>query len=330
MTTIKQVAELAGVSQATVSRVMSGSSPVNEATQKRVEAAIRTLDYQPNAFARSLASNRSSSVGLVISYLAGGMLGRLMTRIEQHLRQHNISLLIAVGHANVEQEREAIAFLRSRRCDALIVQVDGLSDPELRTLARQTPTVVVNREVPDIEQQCVFSNDFHGGFMATQHLLAQGHRHIVCISGPLAQQDARRRMEGYQTAMRNAGQAENIRIIEGNFTETAGRHAVFQWQQEGVPYTAIVASSDDTALGAISALTELERRIPEDVSIVGYDDERYSRHLAGGLTTIHAPAEEMGDAVATLARQLIEGDTEKATVCFTPYLVERATVRALE
>ncbi|MGJ8517044.1 LacI family DNA-binding transcriptional regulator [Carnimonas bestiolae] len=327
MATIKQVAELAGVSQATVSRVMSGSSRVNEATRQRVEEAISVLDYQPNAFARSLASNRSSSVGLVISYLAGGMLGRLMTHIEQHLRQHNISLLIAVGHANAEQEREAVAFLRSRRCDALIVQVNGLANSELRALASQTPTVVVNREVSGIEQQCVFSNDVHGGYLATQHLLAQGHQRIVCISGPLSQQDAQRRVEGYQTAMRNAGQAANIRVVEGDFTEAGGRTAVEQLHQQGVAFTAIVAGSDDTALGAISALSERQRRIPEDVSIVGYDDERHSRHIAGGLTTIHAPAEEMGDAVAALARQLIEGTAKQAPACFMPYLVERATTR---
>lgn len=329
MPTIREVAARAGVSPATVSRVMKGEVPVNAETRARVEAAIDALGYAPNAFARSLASNRLGGVGLVISHLAGPFMGRVMMTLEATLRRANVSLLVASGGGEAGREQEAVDFLLGRRCDGLIVHADALEDATLSALAATTPLVVFNRHVPEIEAHCIHLDNEYGGYLATRHLLAQGHRHIACLTGPLRQQDAAGRLAGYHRALHERGiKADERAIIEGDFTEGSGERGMTTLLTRGLPVTAVVAGNDDMALGAMTLLRAKGIAVPQTLSLVGYDNEACFRHVVPSLSTIHAPLEEMAQAAAERLLMLVAGAALPPATSFTPTLIERETVAA--
>lgn len=327
MPTIREVAIRAGVSPATVSRVMKGKVPVNADTRARVEAAISAMGYAPNAFARSLASNRLGGVGLVISHLAGPFMGRVMMTLEATLRRANVSLLVASGGGEAGREQEAVDFLLGRRCDGLIVHADALADDTLTALATTTPLVVFNRQVPDIDAHCIYLDNEYGGYLATRHLLAQGHRRIACLTGPLRQQDAAGRLAGYQRALSEAGiKVDDHAILEGDFTERSGEQGMATLLAREVPITAVVVGNDDMALGAMTILRARGIAIPQAMSLVGYDNEACARHVMPALTTVHAPLEEMAQAAAERLLLLIDGASLPPSTPFMPTLIERQTV----
>ncbi|WP_456268494.1 LacI family DNA-binding transcriptional regulator [Kushneria sp. AK178] len=329
MPTIREVAARAGVSPATVSRVMKGEVRVNAETRSRVEAAIEALGYAPNAFARSLASNRLNGVGLVISHLAGPFMGRVMMTLEAALRRANVSLLVASGGGEAGREQEAVDFLLGRRCDGLIVHANALSNETLAGLAATTPLVVFNRQVPQIADHCIHLDNEYGGYLATRHLLDQGHRRIACLTGPLRLQDAAGRLAGYRRALSEQGiEVDDRAIVEGDFTEGSGEQGMATLLARRVPMTAVVAGNDDMALGAMAALRARGCLMPQTVSLIGYDDEACSRHVTPALTTVHAPLEEMAEAAAQRLLALIEGRTPTPASAFMPTLIERASVTA--
>ncbi|APE31047.1 hypothetical protein BOX17_08845 [Halomonas aestuarii] len=327
MSTIKEVASLAGVSPATVSRVMNGEVPVAEQTLRRVEDAMQRLGYRPNSFARSLASNRSDCIGLVISHLAGPFMGTLMVNLEEALRLRNKSLLVASGHNELIREQESIDFLMSRRCDGLLVQSDRLHDDALVALAAQIPLVIINRQVPGLEGQCSYVDNRQGGYLATRHLIEQGHRHIACISGPRWKQDATQRLAGYHQAMEEAGlSVPDAAVVEGTWQESSGREAVDILRRRGLPFTALAVGNDDMAIGAMLHLKELGLRVPEDVSLVGFDDEVYAHYVTPGLTSVHVPVDRMAQSAGSRVISMVDHAPWEGPLCFSTHLVERGTV----
>ncbi|MCW4149865.1 LacI family DNA-binding transcriptional regulator [Halomonas sp. 18H] len=327
MSTIKEVANLARVSPATVSRVMNGEVPVAQQTRQRVEDAMRHLGYRPNSFARSLASNRSDCIGLVISHLAGPFMGTLMVNLEERLRLNQKSLLVASGHDELQREQDSIDFLMSRRCDGLLIQSDRLSDETLISLAAEIPLIVINRRVPGLEAQCSHVDNRQGSYLATQHLIHNGHRHIACITGPLWKQDAAQRLAGYHQAMEEAGLAiDETAIIEGDWQERSGSHAVCTLRERGIPFTALTVGNDDMAIGAMLQMQEWGWRIPEDVSLVGFDDEVYAHFVTPGLTSVHVPVDHMAQSASAQLLSLLNGKPWEGQRCFMTHLVERGTV----
>src|SRR5690606_17639996 len=221
MATIYEVSKRAGVSLATVSRVLNNSGRVTERTRQKVLAAMAELDYRPNSIAQSLASNRSNSVGIMVPELHGPFFGTLITGIEQVLREAGKHTIVTVGHSNEAEEKDGIDFLVSRRCDALILHVDAVSDEFIVELDDgPVPVVLVNRLVPQVEEKCIRLDNFHGGRIATAYLLELGHRDIAYISGPLWKSDARDRLAGHKQALADAGVEFDTRLFfEGDFQE---------------------------------------------------------------------------------------------------------------
>lgn len=327
MSTIREVAKLAGVSPATVSRVMNGEVPVADDTRRRVEEAMQQLGYRPNSFARSLASNRSDCIGLVISHLAGPFMGTLMVNLEERLRLHQKSLLVASGHNELVREQESIDFLMSRRCDGLLVQSDRLHDDALVALAAQIPLVVINRRVPGLENQCSYVDNQQGGYLATRHLIERGHRHIACITGPRWKQDATQRLAGFHQAMEEAGlSVPEGAVVEGTWQESSGREAVDTLRRRGLHFTALAVGNDDMAIGAMLHLKELGLSVPEDVSLVGFDDEVYAHYVTPGLTSVHVPVDRMAQAASGRIMSLAYDEPWQGPLCFSTHLVERGTV----
>lgn len=329
MATIKQVSELAGVSQATVSRVMNGSARVSQATREKVDEAMTTLGYTPNAFAQSLASNRSNTVGLIVSELYGPYYGQLMGGLEQVLRENSKYLLIASSHSDETMEEEAVEFLISRRCDALVMHAERLSDASLDKLAERVPVVCLNRQVASERVCSVHLDNILGGILATRHLVELGHRQIACITGPAWKQDAMDRLIGYRRVMQEAGYAvESRQVTESQFDEGGGRQAAEELLSRFPEMTAIVAGDDDIAIGVIGLLTERGYRVPDDISVIGYDNVPYAPHFSPPLSTIEVPISDMAGMAARHILNTVYSKHQEVKLAFQPQLVARKSTAA--
>ncbi len=328
MANIYEVAELAGVSLATVSRVINPGAKVSDKTRQKVLSAMQQLGYQPNSIAQSLATRSSNSVGVLVSELHGPFFGTMLSAIEQTLKAAGKFVLVAAGHSKEEQEREAIRFLVSRNCDALIVHVERLSDKFLVEHDHEnTPLVVMNRKVRGLTDHCFSLNNELGGYLATKSLLKHKHRRIAYVSGPLDWGDARQRLAGHKRALTEAGVKFDERLlIEGDYHETGGSDALNTLFATQVPFTAVVCANDEMAAGAMAAAHERGLDLPRDLSIVGFDDAPISRYVYPKLTTVHYPIADMGHMAARwVLKHVYEQDQEVQQV-FEPKIVERDSV----
>ncbi len=332
MATIRDVSRLAKVSTATVSRVLNGSRPVSAERRDAVMAAVAQLDFRPNAFARSLATNRAHGIGVVVSEVSSAVYGGIVQGIESVIEDHDMHMLVSSGHHQAAIERRAYDFLRQRRCDALILQLDGATDDEVVAFATtDVPVVVVGRSVPALPDRCVYLDNVSGGYLATRHLIERGHRAIAHVAGLAGVADASDRLSGYRRALAEAGIAYDPALVaDGDFMEDAGQRAMERLLGRGRAFTAVFAANDQSAAGALRALREAGLRVPDDVSVVGYDDTLLARYLVPSLTTVRQPLQEMGQAAAWLALDRLGLDARKeVTLRFEPVLVERESVAAL-
>jgi len=328
MATIYEVSKLAGVSLATVSRVMNDSAKVSDKTREKVLAAMRELDYRPNSIAQSLASNRSNCVGLLVSELHGPIFGAMISGIEQELRQAGKFVIASAGHSDAERERQGIHFLVSRNCDALILHVEATPDEDLLELFRQRPPVVlINRLVKGMEDRCIRLDNVRGGYLATRHLLNQGHRDIAYISGPLWWGDARDRLKGHKQALEEAGIDFDERLSrEGDYHESGGARLMESLFDSGRPFTAVACGNDEMAAGVMDVVRTRGFSIPDDISIIGFDNARWSRYLYPKLTTINYPVGDMGAMAAIWVLKRVYDDEERQLqTIFEPELVLRGS-----
>lgn len=306
--TIHDIARKAGVSPSTVSRVLNGNTPVAEDKRRRVLAAVNSLEYRPSALAQSLARGRSGAVGVLTQDIASPFYGEILKGIEQGLGGSGYHPMFASGNWRGEDERDALELLRSRQVDALIVMGGQLADEHLRRVAERTPLVVVGRLVAGLEPQCLRVNDRQGAYRATQYLIELGHRRIAHITGHLGHHDSAERRAGYLEALADAGIPSDPQLlVEGDFSEKSGLLATDELLRRSARITAIFAANDQIAYGARLALFRRGIRVPDDVSLVGFDDQPGSAYTTPPLTTIRQPTLEMGRAAAHAVCSLLDG-----------------------
>lgn len=328
MATIYDVAQLAGVSLATVSRVMNKNTNVGEKTKQKVLAAMAQLDYRPNTFAQSLASNSSNSIGVLVSQLDGPYYGPMMAEIESSLRAANKHVIIAVGHSDAAQEKDSVEFLLGRGCDALILDVEAVSDQYLIELSQgSTPIVLINRYIAAISERCIYLDNELGGYLATRHVLELGHRQIAYVSGPKRKHDANERLEGHKKALAEFGLPWDAGLcVEGDYREDGGMVAMEQLLKSGRHFTAVVCANDQMVSGAISVCQERGIRVPAEVSFVGYDNIPFARYISPKLTTVNNPIHEMGKMAALwLLKYIYKNDVLTVSNVFVPELVVRGS-----
>jgi LacI family transcriptional regulator len=329
MATIYQVSELAGVSLATVSRVMNNNVKVSDKTKQKVLAAMKTLDYRPNTIAQSLASNRSNSIGVLVSALDGAFFGSMMRGIDEELRKAGKHAIITAGHSSEQVEKEGIEFLISRKCDALILHSEALSDEFLIDLSKgSVPIVLINRYIAEIAENCLYLDNEVGGYIATKTVLEKGHRNIAYISGPMWKADAIGRMNGHKKALAEYGvKFTNALSYEGDYLEQSGIDAINALLQNNQTFTAVVCANDMMASGAIDALREHGFRVPKGVSVMGFDNISFSRYLFPKLSTVNYPVLEMGEMAAKwVLKNVYQHKKLALTNIFTPELVLRNSV----
>lgn len=332
MATIYDVSVLAGVSLATVSRVMNKNTKVSEKTEKKVLDAMEELGYRPNAIAQSLASSRSNSVGVLVSELHGPFYGAMMSGIEAELRTAGKHVIIAAGHSDEQREREGIEFLIDRRCDALILHVEAVSDEYLIKLSQgTTPIVLINRYIPELEDNCIYLDNQLGGYVATKTILESGHRNLAYISGPSWKKDTQARLDGHKQALCEAGIAFNPNLMfEGDYLEAGGSRGFKALIMEKENFTALICANDEMAAGAMDAARQMQVDIPSQVSVIGFDNIILANYIHPKLTTIDYPISEMGHMAARwILNNTYLNKSLKIKNLFAPTLVLRDSIKAI-
>jgi LacI family transcriptional regulator len=306
-TTIHDIARAAGVSSSTVSRVLSGTVPVAPEKRAAVLAVVNKLQYRPNAIAQGLARGRTAAIGVMTQSIASPYYGGILRGIEEGLADGDYHPMFASGNWHTEEELAALDLLSGRRVDGLIVLPGVIPDAHLLRVSEELPLVVIGRSIAGIEQQCLCVDDVLAAQQATSYLLDLGHRRIAHIAGPDTHQDALNRRAGYARALDAAGlPLDNQLIVNGDYTEQSGLLALQALFSRGVMFTAIFVANDQMAYGARLGLYRRGIRVPDDVSLVGFDDLLASAYTTPPLTTVRQPIFEIGRAAAQAVLDLIE------------------------
>ena len=304
--TIRDVAAQAGVSHQTVSRVINKQERVSDETRQRVEAAIAELGYQPNAIARSMAHGRTFTLACLSPNLTDFTFASIIEGAESEVRQHGYFLLTASALDGDSFSTLVNQLLASRRTEGLLVITPFIELHHTR-LPKNVSVVFVGSD-PGLEWAAsVTLDDEDAGNIATGHLIELGHRRIAHITGPLAEDSSQNRWKGYQAALRSSDITEDHGLFfEGDWSATSGFKAVQHYLRNGVKFSAIFAQNDRMAVGAIRALRDVGKLIPQDVSVIGVDDMPLASYFDPPLTTIQQDTYLMGRLAANLLIQDIE------------------------
>lgn len=329
MATIKDVARLAGVSVATVSRVINHSPKTSDGSRQAVMQAMEQLQYHPNANARALAQQSTETLGLIVADVSDPFFGAMVKAVEQVAYQTGNFLLIGNGYHILDKERQAIEQLIRHRCAALVVHAQMIPADELNTLMAHMPgMVLINRILPDYADRCVALDDRYGAWLATRHLIQMGHQRIAFICSSHSIPDSVDRLRGYRDALKEFHiELDEKLIAYGEPDEVGGEQAMTELLGRGRNFTAIACYNDSTAAGAMAVLSDNGIEVPQDMSLVGFDDVLISRYLRPRLTTIRYPVVAMATQAAQLALALANGEPlPEVTNMFSPTLVRRHSV----
>lgn len=331
MATIQEVANRAGVSKATVSRVLSGNGYVGQEKRQRVLDAIAETGYRPNLLARNLATKSSQTIGLVITntLYSGSYFTELMAHSARILEQQGRQLILADGKHTAEQEQAAIQFLLDLRCDGIIIYPRFLSIDALDAIIsrHKQPILVINRRLRVNQTYCIYSDQHAGSVTAVSHLLNQGHRDIAFITGSLDSPTGVERLSGYRAALAAQGiDADPARIVSGRWTAQSGMEAVDTLLARGVSFSALVASNDEMAIGAIKRLTACRIAVPDQVSVIGFDDIPLAPYITPSLSSMKLPVTEMINETIHRLLTMLDGGDWSAHPPFTASLMLRDSV----
>lgn len=308
--TIRDVAREAGVSVATVSRVLNASGPVRPATRDRVRAVAAALRYVPNQAARSLITHETRTLGVVLPDLYGEFFSEVIRGIDQRAQREHYHVLLSGSHDDWTAISAALRAMH-RRVDGLIIMWPDIDAKALQaTLPVSVPVVLLNCASPRGDVPSINIDNRGGAQAMVAHLLSLGRKRVAFIAGPQQNHDAVERLAGYREALAAAGLAHTAREVPGDFTELGGYRAVSALLDSGDPPDAVFAGNDSMAVGALSALREAGLRVPEDVGVAGFDDIPIARYLSPPLTSVHVPISELGTRALDALLRGVRGETE--------------------
>lgn len=324
------VAREAGVSPSTVSRVLNGTAKVAEATRASVLRAIEQLDFKPDPAARSLAGGRTMSIGVLTQYLDSPFYGQAISGIEETLSDNGYVPLFVSGHWSRAQDQERLAILGERRVDGIIVLAELLLDETLMELATRVPVVMVGRKIDGPNLASLAFDNVEASRLAVGHLLGLGHRNIAYITGPTDHLDAWQRLDGYTNELGAHDIAFDPRlVVRGDYREAGGFKAMQHLLQTGLNFSAVITGNDQMAYGARLALSRTGLRVPDDVSLVGFDDLPHSAYTVPPLTTVRLPIHAIGSLAASTVLAMLNGENPSPDTPPAELVVRESTRRVL-
>lgn len=327
---LSDISARTGLSVTTVSRVLNGKSKqfrISEKSQHIIHEAVRELHYRPNVVARTLRKNESRTLGLLVPSIENPFFASIAGAVIRRASQYGYPVMLIDTRENPAEEDLAIDTLLERSVDGIIMVPCASEAGRLEAVSREKPLVLIDRyfEAADIPYVC--TDNFHGAYVATQMLLQAGHKKIMCIRGVPSSVTSRRRVEGYMQALREAGLENEAFVcgdsfsIDNGYTET--RRAI----ESGHGFTAVFALSSTNLLGALSALRESNVSIPQEVSLISFDDNVFLNYLNPSISCVSQPVEEIGVAAVKMLMDKIQSDIPVGPMVeIPPRLITRDSV----
>ncbi len=328
---IKDIAKAAGVSHSTVSRALSDSPLIKAETKARIQQLAQEMGYSPDAIARSLVTQRTHTVGVVVTTITDPFVAEVVQGIEDKAQENDYSVILASSASEPERELAAVEMLRAKRVDSLIVTSSRVGALYLEHLERfGVPVVLINNHNRQSGRYTfsVSVDNQHGGHLATAHLIQRGHRRIVYVSGPADHSDDAERLAGYRQALDESSITfDPTLVVHGNGRLDGGERALRTLAGLAEPPTAVFCYNDMTAIGLISAARQAGLSVPDDLAVVGFDDIPLAAHVYPSLTTVAQHQRDMGRQAMNMALALMAADD--STMPFSDVVVKgRLIVRA--
>lgn len=329
MVTISDVAKLANVSTATVSRVLSNSGNVKKETTEKVLEAIQKLNYQPNVLARQLRKLETKTILVVVPDITNTFFSKILRGIERVAIENDYEVLLGDTGNDVERERGYLDILRQKKADGMILLTARLESHLLEEMAGEFPVVLACEYLEGSTIPTVSIDNISSARKATEYLINLGHRRIGFISGPLNVILSRDRLKGFRQAMAQHNiPIESFLVQEGDFSFESGYNMMMKFLALDQPPTAVFAANDEMAIGAIKAIKSKGLHVPDDISVVGFDDIKFASIYEPALTTISQPMFEIGKKAMELLIKLINKDQlEKNQYILEDQLVIRETCK---
>lgn len=338
MVTLADVAKAAGVSTSTISRVVRGKSNVGKKTRTKVQKVIDELGYKPDVAARALASQKSELLGIITPYLHKPFYGYIVHTAEQSAIAQGYQIVIRNYNHNSESEITAINSLIDQGCENIIIHSQYLTSDQLEAFAIKLPgLVIINRFIPSLAERCVWLDNFAAGKLIADYMLSQGHKFCAVVNYWEIEQNQSERIAGIKHGFSHHGYPicdELIITPQGNRAvedpELYCENAVELLCKSAQNYTAIIAYNDELAIHIVNILSEFGKKVPEDISVLGFDDIGLADFCSPTLTTIHYPIIEMAEYAVQLSINLTNSIKQQhKTHQFMPNLVKRLSVSAI-
>jgi LacI family asc operon transcriptional repressor len=319
MVTMLDVANRAGVSKSTVSRVLNGKNIVRPDVAKKVFDAIQETGYRPNLLAQQLATKKTNFIGFVITneLFNGPYFSSLMYHAASYSEKSNHQLVITDGKHSAEDERKAINFLLDMKCAGIIIYPQCLSESEIAQIieSTDTPILVLNREMPSSPEHAITTDHYQSACVMMEHVIEQGHQQIAVIRGKSGSSTDEQRFAAYRdTLLKHKIAYDELRVVQGDWTMESGYTSAQDLLANNISFTAVLSENDDMAIGAMKAFLEKGYKLPQDISIVGFDNSKVGEFLTPSLTSVSVPLEQMTKkAVLKIVGDLAQADAIKTT-----------------
>lgn len=329
MATIRDVAKLAGVSTATISRVLNKNGYVSVETEQKVHRAIQQLQFEPNSIARSLSNKKTHTIGLILPNISNPFFPELARAVEDVASQRGYAVILCNSYDQFDKEKSYIEILKKKYIDGIIVASQTLVKDDINTMKKNNiPLVVMDRAPTNDDCSVVRAKNFEGAGLAIKHLLDKGCKKIAHIYGPQDLSTAKDRLLGYENAVRSLPWYSPSLMVPGNFQIDGGMNATKVIMERHLDVDGIFSGNDLMAIGALKALRELGIDVPKQVAVCGFDGIGLTEIIEPELTTVAQPIYEMGKLAATILIEKIEGTLkEHLTYDLDVSLIERSSTK---
>ncbi|MGL4473293.1 MAG: substrate-binding domain-containing protein [Shewanella sp.] len=332
MATIKDIAKLAQVSTSTVSHVLNNTRFVSDEVKERVQAAVKELNYAPSALARSLKTKHTRTFGMLVTTSTNPFFAEVVKGVESHCYQHGYSLMLCNTEGDAERIRFNLSTLLQKQVDGLLLMCSEAEAQAFAQLSSQPnlPTVVMDWGPTNFQCDKIQDNSRQGGYLATRYLIEQGHQLIGCVTGPLDKLPSQQRLAGFTDAMNEAKLSIKPEWqVSGNFECDGGAAAFADLIKAPNLPTAMFVGNDMMAMGFMHAAYNAGLNIPEQLSVIGYDDIELARYLTPALTTIHQPKQQLGHTAVEVLLARLDNPGSSKTIQLEPSLVVRDSVKKI-